>query len=129
MKSLLGRNSRRPDVSFFANGRIDITSRLARAIGLAAGDVIDMAYDGGEFYMFVRLKANACTGRHEAQCWPTKKGSHNFRAHSKRLCQAVMKFSNAEQVARLSMGDRALLFAKTTPAVIIIARNNLSSEV
>jgi hypothetical protein len=37
-----------------------------------------------------------------------------------------MKLSNAQYVARLSTGDRALLFDKTTPAIILIARNNLS---
>lgn len=126
MKSLLGSFSRKPDVSFYKNGRIDITARVARIIGIAPGDVLDVAFDGGEYYMFVREKANACIGRHEAQCWPTKKGFHNYRAHSKRLCTAIMKLSNAQYVARLPTGDRALLFDKTTPAIILIARNNLS---
>lgn len=129
MKSLLGSYSRKPDVSFYKNGRIDITARVARAIGIADGDVLDVAYDGGEFYMFVRAKAGECVGRHEAQCWPTKKGSHNYRAHSKRLCTAIMKLSNAQDVARLPTGERALIFDKTTPAVILIARNNLSDNV
>lgn len=128
MRSLLGRNSRRPDVTFHANGRIDITARVARVIGIADGDVIDVAFEGGEFYMFVKLKAEECTGRHEAQCWATKRGSHNFRAHSKRLCQNIMRLSGATDVARLPVGDRALLFNKTTWAVILIARNNLSSD-
>ena len=129
MKSLLGSYSRKPDVSFYKNGRIDITARAARVIGIAPGDVLDVAYDGDEYYMFVRSKADECTGRHEAKCWPTKKGSHNYRAHSKRLCTAIMKLSKAQDVVRLPIGDRALLFNKTTPAVILIARNNLSENI
>lgn len=127
MESLLHRNSRRPDVSFYRDGRIDITARVARLLGIRPGDVIDIAHEGGEFYMFVSHKADDAQGRHEGQCYPTKHRSHNFRTHSKRLCQAIMALSNATNVARLPIGDTALLFDKTVTAVILIVRNNLSN--
>ncbi len=125
MESLLHRNSRRPDVSFHNTGRIDITARVARLLDICPGDVIDVACEGGEFYMFVSHKAAEVQGRHEGQCYPTKQHSHNFRAHSKRLCMEVLKLSHATSVARLPIGDTALLFDKTVTAVILIARNNL----
>mgnify|MGYP001023253787 CR=1 FL=1 len=126
MKSLLG-NSRRPDVTFYKSGRIDITARVAHKLCLSEGDVIDVASDGMEYYLYVRTKGIYTEGKHEAQCWPTKKGSHNFRAHSVRLCHNVMCLSGAEEVARLPIGDFEL--RNGYPSVILIVRNNLSEDI
>ena len=92
MTSLL-QNTRRPDVTFHASGRIDITARIARQLSLSKGDVIDIATDGNEYLLYVRHRAENVTGAHEAQCWPTNKGKHhsnNYRCQSRRLCQAVI---------------------------------------
>lgn len=124
MKSLLG-YSRRPDISFHRNGRIDITARVAHKLNLQAGDVIDVAFDRVEFYLYVRQKGTAIKGRHEAQCWPTKRGSHNFRAHSSRLCRNVLALSGATDVARLPIGE--LEQRNGLPAVILIVKNNIST--
>ena len=92
MTSLLN-NTRRPDVTFHSSGRIDITARIARSLGLNKGDVIDIATDGTEYLLYVRHRAANINGKHEAQCWPTKQGkrhSNNFRCQSRRLCQTIM---------------------------------------
>ena len=127
MVSLLG-SSRRPDISFYASGRIDITSHVARLLGIASGDVIDVGMEKGEYFFYVRAKGAGTMGRHEAQCWQTKKGSKNYRAYSKRLCKAVMQLSGARTVARLPIGCTALIHGGGTKAVILIARNNLSDS-
>ena len=92
MTSLL-QNTRRPDVTFHSSGRIDITARIARALGLSKGDVIDIATDGNEYLLYARHRAANITGNHEAQCWPTNHGKHhnnNLRCQSRRLCLAVI---------------------------------------
>lgn len=115
-------------MTFNANGRIDITARVARIIGISTGDVIDVAVEGGEYYLYVVRKAEHCVGRHEGRCYPTKHGSHNFRAYSKRLCQAVMRLSGATLVASLPAGESALILGGTRQAVILIVRSNLSED-
>ena len=93
MTSLLP-NSRRPDVTFYPDGRIDITARIAKILELQSGDVIDVAAHYGEYLLYVRLRASGCVGRHEAQVYPSKRGKYkanNFRAYSKTICCAIRK--------------------------------------
>lgn len=125
MKSLLG-ISRRPDISFYRNGRIDITARVARKLNIQSGDVLDIVFDGIEYYLYIRQKGTFVVGRHEAQCFPTKQGSHNFRAHSVRLCQEVMRLSGEYDVARLPIGEYEL--RDGIPSVTLIVRNNLNNH-
>ena len=88
MQSILG-NTRKADITFHADGRIDISARLAKTLPIHKGDVIDVLTDGVEYYLYVKLKAPA-VGRHEAVCFPTHSRSHHFRAWSKRLCRAML---------------------------------------
>lgn len=85
MKSIIG-NSRRADIVFYRNGRIDITSSLAKQLQLQAGDVIDIGCAGKEYYLYVRTKSKDVVGRHRGQCYPSKHNSHNFRTYCKPLC-------------------------------------------
>lgn len=93
MKSILG-NTRKPDITFYDNGRIDISSRVSKSLGLKQGDVIDVMDCGLEYYLYVKLHGPT-VGKHEAQCYPTKRGGHHFRAYSFRLCQEMIKASGA----------------------------------
>jgi len=123
MTSILER-TRRPDVTFYRDGRIDITAHAAIELGLKAGDVIDIARDGMEYYMYVSHKAEEVTGRHEAQVYPTskcKRVCHNFRAHSVRLCREVLRLNGAKERARLITG-KAIETAETGRALPIIIR-------
>lgn len=103
MRSLLG-ISRRPDVTFYADGHIDITARVAQRLRLMPGDVIDVAVDEVECCLYVRLRANEADGRHEARVYPTKPRSRNYRAHSKRLCTKMLAKTDME-VLRLPAGE------------------------
>lgn len=98
-------NTRRPDITFHSNGRIDITARVAKALALHPGDVIDIAHDGTEYYLYAKHR-NAI-GRHEAQCASTYKGRtcNNLRAHSRHLCQAVLRVNGNYLTARLPVGE------------------------
>ena len=87
MQAIL-QTTRRPDVSFFPSGKIDITARVARLLDMHPGDVIDIAIDGSEYLLFVRVRQ--ASGSHEAMVHTTKRRSHNFRCYSSRLCQFMI---------------------------------------
>ena len=115
-------NTRRPDITFHADGRIDITARVAKALSLQPGDVIDIAHDGSEYYLYVKHR-NAL-GRHQAQCYVTKRGKtcNNLRTYSKRLCQAVLSV-NGNQQARLPVGQPIEIKSLGTALPLIIRHN------
>ena len=120
-------NTRRPDITFNTDGRIDITARVAKALSLHPGDVIDIAHDGGEYLLYV--KHHNAIGRHEAQCHPTNKGKicNNLRAHSRRLCQAVLKVNGNYLQARLPTGEPFQHKSLGIVLPIIIHHNILNS--
>lgn len=82
-------HTRRPDVSFSRNGTIRITSRVARALSLCPGDALNIATSNGEFLLHAVHISNTFS-RHEAQCYPSKRGSGNYCANSVRLCRALL---------------------------------------
>lgn len=106
MRSVLG-STRRPDITFHQSGKIDITARVSNVIGIEDGDVIDLAEDRGEYYLYVRVKASDAIGKHEGRCRSTKRcknGSRNFRAYSKRLCDFVLSRSGSQGKVRVPTG-------------------------
>ena len=119
MKSILTR-TRRHDLTFYRNGRIDITSRVAKMLGLTAGDVIDIAIEGMEYYLYVAHNGTDITGRHEAQLYATNHGKvcRNLRCSSKRLTRAVLAMHPDEDVVRLYAGRAEQLI---TPEGVITA--------
>ena len=122
--TLLGKSTRKADISFFRSGRIDITAHLAKAINLKPGDVIDIAIDDDEYLLFIRHKAKDIIGRHEAMCYATNKRprqTHNLRAHSKRLAEAVLAITGTE-TARLNAGQTVTHTTYGTAAPIIIRK-------
>jgi hypothetical protein len=123
-------NTRRPDISFHPDGRIDITARIAKLLQLEDGDVIDVAKSFDEYLLYVQLRADKCEGRHEATVHPTNKGkrsSNNFRAHSRRLCQSMRVASGgspADEPLRLPAGA-LVRFGRYGFAIPLITRNPL----
>lgn len=122
MESLLG-NSRRPDVTFYADGRIDITSRVAKILHLKDGDVVDIGVHQNEYYLYVRNKACNLIGKHEAQCFASKKNSCNYRVYSRKLCSAILGISKTDK-ARIPAGEATEL-PDIGVAVPLIIRLNL----
>lgn len=79
-------HTRRPDITFCRNGIIRIAARVARILALRPGDVINIAVVNGEYLLHATPNS---FGRHEAQCYPSKKGGRNYCANSVRLCRAL----------------------------------------
>ena len=108
MKHLLG-NTRRHDITFNSDGRIEISSRVSKTLGLQPGDVIDIALDetGREVYLYVKHRHDRLAGRHKAQCYKTNSRSCNsLRAHSVEICRQVLDLNGySAQQARLPVGD------------------------
>lgn len=120
MNSILP-NSRRPDLTINSSGRIDITSRVARMVGLHPGDVIDIASSGPEYYLYVRHPAADIVGRHEGQCFPTSRGGHgSYRTWSVRLAKALRAACGSEStVLRFPCGPAETINDKIYIPIII----------
>lgn len=140
MVSLI-KNTRKPDITFFRDGRILITARIVRILALLPGDAINIAVHNYEI-PYQREQRQAClgsaecslnftkseyllyaihnpVGRHEAQCYPTKRGSHNFCANSIRLSRALLDACNIpDQKASFMMGEGVVIQNETYCPII-----------
>lgn len=122
MTSILG-NTRRADITFHPRGNIDITARVSKLLDLHCGDIIDIYIEGGEYYLYLKHRANTVAGRHEATLYPTSrrvKYCHNMRCHSMRLCRAMLDACSTTGILRLPVGDPVDL--RGTTALPIITR-------
>ena len=104
MKSVLGK-TRRTDVTFRKDGRVDISARIARLLDLRVGDVMDVAIGGGEVVLYRRLKAEDAWGRHEACCYCANNKGWSMRFHSKRLVTAVLAMVGETDKAECPAGE------------------------
>ncbi len=127
MKSLLG-TYRRSDVIFRADGRFDLTAGVVRALGIKAGDVIDIVTDDTEYYIcVVRHAGILCGRRFEAQVFPSSKRGSHFRGFSRRLCRSVLDIAGADTKAALPCGQ--LTFdTDGTPILPLIIKHNLAQQ-
>ena len=125
MQSILG-NTRKADITFHSNGRIDISARVTGILSLQKGDVIDVMDGGGELYLYVKLHAPT-VGRHEAACFPTHSRSRHFRAWSQKLCRALIKAGGTSlDKVELSCGTPVSITVGT--AIPIIYRHILNDD-
>lgn len=105
MKSLL-RNNRRADVVFYRGGKITLSSYVVHALGISAGDVIDVSYDGSDYFLHVSHRAADIQGlRYEATCYPAKHNVAHLRANSVRLCNKILSICRLSDRAALPVGD------------------------
>lgn len=89
MQSILG-NTRKTDITFHWDGRIDISAHVSKVLSLRKGDVIDILDGDGELYLYVKIHA-PIIGRYEVTCFPTHSRSQHFRAWSQKLCRYIIK--------------------------------------
>lgn len=121
MKHLLD-NTRRHDISFNADGRIEISSRVTRALDLCPGDVIDIAVDERTREVYLYVKHRQPAGRHKAQCYRTGKGHtcNSLRAHSVEICRQVLDMRGYScSQAKLPVGDAVEIQGKKALPIII----------
>lgn len=102
MESLLS-HSRKPDITFHRNGRIDISARIAHKLSLAKGDVIDVTVAENELMLFVKYKGTERIGRHEATVYPTSAGRGTFRTWSKAFVNSMMRIAQVSQADSLKL--------------------------
>lgn len=102
MKSLLG-NTRIADLTFHKSGRINISSRIAKGLCLSGGDVIDIAEDNGEYYIYCLRRAPI--GRHHGVVYPTSKNGGGFVGSSTTLARAILAVCKEEEKAALPCGE------------------------
>ena len=122
MRSIL-QNSRKHDLTFHQSGRIDISAHIARRLSLAPGDVIDIAQEAGEWYLYVKLRAGSYSGRHEGRIWATAKGKGSFRTWCKALSMAVLQAASASDILRCLCGEE--LERDSRKFITIIYRRSL----
>lgn len=129
MKNLV--ESRKHDICFHRNGKIDITAHVARALGLREGDVLAVGIDGEdycpEYYLYVRCRRECVQGRYEATCSSTvrKGGNSRFlRAYSKSICRTICDLVGGTD-AYLMTGELRTDIQGTDRALTLITRTNL----
>lgn len=112
-------HTRRPDISFSRKrGTIRITAKVARVLALRPGDSINIAVSNGEYLLHAVHCVNNF-GRHEAQCYPTKKGSDNYCAYSVRLCRSLFDSVGIKADKVAYMVGEAFVRGETTYIPII----------
>lgn len=123
MDSIIG-NTRRPDITFYPSGRIDITSYISRLLDLHDGDVVDVGCMGKEFYLYKRFSNDDIVGRHEGRCFASNKGGRNLRLNSIRLCNAILAECNTSCKVQLAVGEPVVI-ENIGLVVPLITRHNL----
>ena len=120
-------NTRRPDVTFYPNGRIDITARIANMLDLHQGDVIDIADNGRhEYLLYIRYRGDRLVGKHEAVCRQSKRLSRNFRAYSKRICSFMFRFTDRKNEPYRVPAGEVLTYKDYGKMVPLITRLNIT---
>lgn len=116
MQKVLDKPSRKPDITFFEDGRIDISARVANMLSLEWGDVVDIAYYCGEYHLYISHKNPIA--RYDARVRTTKKRSRNFRCNSARLARAMLCAAGEKLSARLPAGERSSYCGVTSVIII-----------
>ncbi len=127
---VVGANSRKIDITLSRNGRISLSSNVAKMLSLSANAVVDVAIDteGGEYYLFRRLSADEAVGRHEGMCYSTNRKSPNIRSlriYSKAITDTIFSAVDPPKgtnILRLWCGDPIALDGIASVALPIITR-------
>lgn len=124
MQSILG-NTRKTDLTFHSNGRIDLSAHVVKSLDLKKGDVIDVMVsdDGSEYCLYAKFRAPV-VGRHEASCFPSHAGSRHFRAWSLRLCKALMAVAGSD-ACKVELGVGAVVELRNGETALPIIYKNI----
>lgn len=123
MKSVLG-NTRKPDLIFHKNGRINVSARVARLLNITHGDIVDIMELTEEYYLYVRGRAPH-VGRHEGMAYRSNKRGNHFIVSSRRLCDFILRLCRESDEVRLCCGELCLLRPEGKQALPIITRFKL----
>lgn len=119
---------RKVDVYFRKSGRIDITSRVAKALNIQDGDVINVLSADSEYFLYVeRRAADIRNGmaRYRHAVRRTKSNDNMLRCQSIALTDAVNAITEAEESWLFVGTPRSLTnFGVNTDGVPLIVHNN-----
>lgn len=108
MRSLID-NTRRPDVVFYRNGKIEIAANVAKTLNLQAGDVIDIITNNIEYYIVVKYKANEVVGNHDCKVMRSNKRGNHLRCYSTKICNKIFSICNFELDSSYLYSDKVRL--------------------
>lgn len=99
-------NSRKWDISFYQNGKIDITAWVTKKLGIRAGDAINVCADKstGEHYFYVQSRKETIVGRRKAVCWRAKRGNY-LRSCSTELSRYMRRICKSSGDIHLQCGE------------------------
>lgn len=117
MQSILG-NTRKADITFHRGGRINISARVSKSLGLAHGDVVDIMEGTGETYLYVKHRAPV-VGKHEGMVFRSNKNGHHCVASSIKLSRYILQRCGIGDKVRLCCGNPVTLAHYGTALPII----------
>ncbi|ROT08384.1 hypothetical protein EEL33_04845 [Muribaculaceae bacterium Isolate-037 (Harlan)] len=120
LKSIIP-STRRADVTFSVDGRIDISSHVVTALDIQPGDVLDvLAASDGSLFAGVRIPAESVVGNHRMACYPTKRGSRNYRTHCAEMAREILLRTFQPVRARFAAGESQMIDGRVLVALIPI---------
>ena len=117
--------TRRGDVTFHPNGRIDLTAHVSKVLNLHPGDVVNIAEDDehpDEHFLYVSRRCAQTTGRHSCTCRRVKAGNY-LRIFSKSLSNHILQQCHASNRLSLRVGAPTTLPGIGTALPLITARH------
>ena len=116
--------TRRGDVTFHVDGRIDITAHVSRLLGLRSGDVLGLATIDSlpaEHYLYVARRGSEVVGHHACTCKPAKGNGRYLRVYSKPLSAHILTTCHAAGRITLYVGAVATVDGLGTALPLITA--------
>lgn len=119
---------RKVDIYFRKGGRIDITSRVVKALSIQDGDVINVLSADNEYFLYVERRAadirnGMARYRHAAR--RTKSNDNMLRCQSIALTDAVNAITEADESWLFVGTPRSLSkYGVNTDGVPLIVHNN-----
>ena len=113
-------NTRKADITIGGKYRILITAPLVRSLDLHEGDIVNIAFDKGESYLYVKLKAEKVFGRHSGRLYPPYRNASVLCVNSKHIATTILNKIGRKHTAALAVGDIVTLPYLGKAATIIM---------
>ena len=104
-------HSRKQEITFYASGRIDISSRIVRILSLRAGDSVNLIEDDdGNLLLFRCHDADDSHGiRHKATLYQSSVNARSLRCNSVDLTSHVLSRCGCPIMAKLPVGQTVIV--------------------
>lgn len=115
--------TRRGDVTFHADGRIDLTAHVTKSLDLHVGDVINIIKTGGDYpehLLYRARRASDTIGRHACVCHATRERGRYLRVFNKRMAQYFLGICQCDKQVSLRTGGLAPLTGHNKAITLIV---------